>query len=261
VTNRTRTPLARSAAVLIMILLALGAALGGGPAAAQTDATPAAGDPCAAATPAAEGVDQAAMGSPAAGMGMDMGSPAAGMSGMEGMAAEFDQLYIDMMIPHHQSIIAMAEAALTRLEDERLRGIARAVIDAQGPELEELREYRERFYGGAEPVLMDGPMMGMMERMMPGMASMDEMAFQMDAAAQVAAICAAADADKAFIDLTIPHHEMAIASSEAALEQATNGEIRDFGRRVIDAQEAEIAELAKIREELYGSATPEPVSS
>jgi uncharacterized protein (DUF305 family) len=42
-------------------------------------------------------------------------------AGMDHMAMEFDQMYIDMMIPHHQSIIALAQAALPRLTDERLR--------------------------------------------------------------------------------------------------------------------------------------------
>ncbi len=85
--------------------------------------------------------------------------------------------------------------------------------------------------------------MDMMMTAMPGMGSMDDMMFQMDATAQVAAICAAEDADLDFIDLAIPHHEMAIAASETALEQATHAEIRDFAQRVIDAQSAEIEEL------------------
>jgi uncharacterized protein (DUF305 family) len=60
------------------------------------------------------------------------------------------------------------------------------------------------------------------------MGSMEDMAFQMDAVAQVAAICVAEDADLAFIDLTIPHHEMAIVASETAVDQAANQEVRDL---------------------------------
>jgi len=195
-------------------------------------------------------------GTPAAMMG-DMATMGTPMAGMDQMAMELDQMYIDMMIPHHASIIAMAEAARPRLTDARLQEIARAVISAQGPEIAELRGYRETFYGDSNPMPMDQAMMAAMEQMMPGMSgTMEEMAFQMDAAAQVAAICEAEDPDLAFIAQTIAHHQMAIAASEAVLGQSGHPEIRDFARRVIDAQRREIDELTAIRQELAGEATP-----
>ena len=214
----------------------------------------------------------AMMGSmPASGMPMDgmaMGTPMAGMGQMADM--EFDQMYIDMMIPHHASIIAMAEAAQDRLTEERLREIASAIIDTQQPEIAELRGHRERFYGEAMPMPMDPAAMQAMHEMMPGMAEvmdemmpgmgamMDGMAFQMDTAGQVAAICAADNPDLAFIDLVIPHHQMAIIASEAALERSVHSETRDFAQRVIAAQQHEIDVLTAIRQELNGAATATP---
>lgn len=178
-----------------------------------------------------------------------MGSPMAGME----METGIDLLYIDMMIPHHASIIAMSEAALPRLTDERLQEIAGNIIEAQSAEIEELRGLRQEL-AGTMPMSMDempmDMMMGMMMEMMPGMGSMDEMAMQMDPVVQVKAICEAEDADRAFIDLTIPHHEMAIAASEAVLEQSTNAEVRAFAERVIADQQAEIETLLEIRREL-----------
>jgi uncharacterized protein (DUF305 family) len=193
--------------------------------------------------------------SPMAGMeGMAMGTPAVAM---DHAAMELDLAYIDMMIPHHASIIAMAEAALPRLADERLREIAQAVIATQQPEIEELRGYRGQFYGSAEPMPMDDAMMAAMDQMMPGMAgTMEEMAFQMNTEAQVATFCAADNPDLAFIDLTIPHHQMAIEASETAVSEAAHPEIRDFAQRVIDAQQREIETLQEIRTELAGKGTP-----
>jgi uncharacterized protein (DUF305 family) len=181
------------------------------------------------------------------------GTPAAGM---DHMAMEFDQMYIDMMIPHHQSVIAMAQAALPRLQDERLREIANAVIETQGAEIAQLQEYREAWYGDPNPMPMDEAMMTAMEQMMPGMGDMEAMAAMMDAEALVAAFCVAENPDLAFTALTIPHHEMAIAASEAALEQATHPEIKEVAQQVIDAQEREIEELTEIRQRLAESATP-----
>ena len=181
------------------------------------------------------------------------GTPAAGM---DHMAMEFDQLYIDMMIPHHESIIAMAQAASPRLQDERLREIANAVIQTQGVEIAQLREYRAAWYGDPNPMSMDEGMMAAMEHMMPGMGDMESMDLLMDAEALVAAFCAAENADLGFIDLTIPHHEMAIMASAAALKQATHPEIQEVAQQVIDAQEREIAELTEISQSLVGAATP-----
>ncbi len=249
-------------AARIAVCASIGLTVGLGANAAAQSTPGAGGDVC---TNSAAGMPEQAgmmMGTPGAGMdvmaGMDMASP---MAGVDPATMDFDQMYIDMMIPHHASIIALAEAALPRLQDERLQEIAQTVIETQGAEIEELRGYREEFYGDPEPAPMDPSMMEAMTQMLPGTGDMEEMAFEMDAAAQVAAICGAADADLAFIDLTIPHHRMAIAASETAMARATHQEIRDFAEGVIDAQQREIDELSAIRRELYGSATPEAVGA
>lgn len=217
-----------------------------GAAGAQPAATPAAGYSCQGMMPGGT----PGMGS---GMGMHGGTPMAGMgAGM--MMMEFDQGYIDMMIPHHASIIALAEAALPELTDPRLIAMAQAIIEAQTAEIDELRGYREQWYGSATEMPMES---GAMMQMMPGMMmSPDEMAAQMNPHMQVATFCAAADPNLAFIDLVIPHHQSAIDVSRTALEQATHDEIKAFAQRVIDHQQREIDELTTIRAELSGAATP-----
>jgi uncharacterized protein (DUF305 family) len=188
---------------------------------------------------------------PGAAHEMAMGTPEA--------TAEIDRLYIDMMIPHHQSIIALSQAALPHLQDERLRALAQRVIEAQSAEIAELGGYREQWYGSAEPQPLDEHAM---MQLAPGATKpMDEMMREMDAVGQVAEFCAAPDADLAFIELTIPHHASAVIASEAVLAQAVHPEMRDFAQRVIDAQQREIDELEAIRDELYGPATSEPAGS
>ncbi len=240
------TTLWRVSASVLFLLLAV-ATFGAIPveaAVSRQDATPAAASCDTTAPAATPAMDSGAM------AGMDMGTPMAGMD--MAMDVEFDQLYIDMMLPHHASIVAMAQAALPRLTDPRLQEIAQAIIDAQTAEQAELRGFREQFYGSPEPAPLDGDTMEMMMAAMPGMDAMDDMMFQMDAAAQVAAICAADDTGLAFIELTIPHHEMAIAASETALTQAVHPEITAFAQRVIADQQTEIEALTAIRAELTG---------
>jgi len=99
-------------------------------------------------------------------------------------------------------------------------------------------------------------MMSMMMEAMPGMGSAEEQMQIMDAQWQVQTFCAAEDYDLAFIDQTIPHHQMAIDASEIALDQAVHPEIAAIAQEVIDAQQAEIDELETIRAELTGEASP-----
>ena len=169
---------------------------------------------------------------------------------------DFDLMYIDMMIPHHESIVALAHVALPELTHPDLIAMAEAIIATQDAEIEELTELRDEWYPDAAPVPMD--VMHGMPGMSGDMAMMEQ---QMSAEWQVQTFCAAEDKDLAFIEQTIPHHQMAIDTSEPALTEAEHEEIREIARDVIDAQEQEIAELEAIRAELTGEATPEGTPS
>lgn len=210
----------------------------------ETAATPEAGHGHHAATPAATPVTPGAADHAGHGDHGDMATPT---------TYEFDLVYIDMMLPHHESVVALAQAALPRLTVPELQTIATEIIETQSAERNELTGYREQFYGSPDPLPMDEIMPAMAELMPEAhdlmMADMD----QMDAAALVASFCAQTDgtapgeADRVFIDLVIPHHESAIAASEPALSDAVHPEIRDFAQRVIDTQQAEIDQMTEIR--------------
>ena len=58
----------------------------------------------------------------------------------------FDKAFIDNMIPHHESAIDMANAALKDSENPEIRQIARAIVDAQEREIELMRGWRNVWY-------------------------------------------------------------------------------------------------------------------
>jgi uncharacterized protein (DUF305 family) len=66
----------------------------------------------------------------AEGMSMDMSH----MTHMSGN--ELDVMFIDMMTPHHQGALAMAEDALAKAEHPEVKQFAQAIIDAQTREIE-----------------------------------------------------------------------------------------------------------------------------
>lgn len=173
-------------------------------------------------------------------------------------AIEFDQLYIDMMLPHHASVVALAQAAWPDMRDDRLIRIAENIVSAQGAQQEEMAGYRARFYGSEEPTPMDDQTMHQMMEAMPNMSGpMGQMAFLMDSDAMVAEFRAADNADAAFIDLVIPHHQMAVEAAETAVTQAVHDEIKRFAERAVSEERSEIERLYEIRADMGEDVEPE----
>ena len=238
-----RRPLFAHVAALVALGMSLVAASTGASAqmGGHHDGTPTASPACAA----------MAMGTPMAG---EAGHGDHGGTPSDAAVVEFDQLYIDMMLPHHASIIALAEAALPVLTDPRLQQMAEAIIAAQTAENEQLTQWRIAWYGSGEPATDEATMELMLEAMPVG--TMDEMMREMDARYQVETFCAAANPDLAFIQQVIPHHQMAIDASENAVEQAVHPELVAFAEGVITAQQAEIDVLNEILAEYESAGTP-----
>ena len=58
----------------------------------------------------------------------------------------FDRAFIDAMIPHHESAIAMANVALEESEDPEILRIAEDIVSAQEREISQMRQWREEWY-------------------------------------------------------------------------------------------------------------------
>ena len=63
----------------------------------------------------------------------------------------FDRAFIDMMIPHHQGAVRMAQAELAQGKDAKLRALAHRIISAQDREIAEMNQWRAQWYGSASP--------------------------------------------------------------------------------------------------------------
>lgn len=89
--------------------------------------------------------DHGTMGMSAHEMGMDMD-----MMGLED-AEPFDRAFIDAMIAHHQGAIRMARVELEQGSDPQLHDLCNAIIEAQSHEIEQMNEWRKRWYGASSP--------------------------------------------------------------------------------------------------------------
>jgi uncharacterized protein (DUF305 family) len=61
-------------------------------------------------------------------------------------ADPFDRAFIDEMIPHHESAIAMAEVAHRETDNPQIREIADDIVTAQEREIKQMKQWREEWY-------------------------------------------------------------------------------------------------------------------
>jgi uncharacterized protein (DUF305 family) len=171
-----------------------------------------------------------------------------------GAQAEFDQLFIDMMVPHHEGAVEMALIAQARAEHQEIKDLAQAILDSQSAEIAQMRAWRQAWYGSGEtPALSVMPMFHEMNGQVMLMPAMNM-------AQDVERLRTAPEPfDRAFIDEMIPHHQSAIDAAQIAQRQAVHQEIKDLATAIIAAQQREIDQMRTWQLAWYGSAAPTPV--
>lgn len=141
----------------------------------------------------------------------------------------YDLQFIDTMIVHHQSAVTMAELALTNSNNAELKKFAQKIIDDQKKEINQMKEWREKWFAGkASAINVEMP--GMMSSM-KGM-DMGKMKTSKDK-----------DFDLMFLDTMTPHHQGAITMSQEAPQKAEHPEIKTLANQIIKEQEAEIKQM------------------
>lgn len=140
--------------------------------------------------------------------------------------------FLDGMIPHHESAVAMAERYLEYGgAHEVLAPLARDIITVQTDEIQQMKdmidaleaagdadEDRERAYLDAYDKLMDHTM---------SHASADSL-------------------DAAFAEGMIMHHQMAVDMANAILPHTDAEEVTALARAIVETQEQEIAEMQAV---------------
>ncbi len=176
---------------------------------------------------------------------MDHGQMDHGSMGMGsgGMAKEMvmkngrysDKAFIDVMVPHHQGAIAMAEVALKNAEHGEIIQLSRNIISSQQAEIEELKSIKQEEFGTSNvPMEMSQEQMRGMGMMMDPQQLANQKPF-----------------DEAFIDAMIPHHQSAIEMAQVALENSDNPKIKELAQNIISAQKREIEQMTQWRQQWY----------
>lgn len=162
-------------------------------------------------------------------MSMDHDGMTAGMT---------DRAFVDMMIPHHQGAIDMANVVLERGTRPELRAFAESIVASQGDEIALMRSWQEEWPDEASGMSGDHAMAGMDDMMMGGMSAED--------------LAKADDVDLAFVEAMIPHHEGAVVMARQVLTSTKRPEVRELAEAIIATQQAEIAKMRAWRDAWTG---------
>ncbi|MEK7112001.1 MAG: DUF305 domain-containing protein [Patescibacteria group bacterium] len=76
--------------------------------------------------------------------GMSMNQMSSTLTALNG--EDFDRMFIELMIEHHQGAIDMAELVLTNSERPELKNLANDIISAQSKEIEMMKGWLESWY-------------------------------------------------------------------------------------------------------------------
>lgn len=77
------------------------------------------------------------------GMGSSMNMDMSHLDSMNGGKA-YDSMFIDMMIPHHQGAIQMAQDALAKAEHPEVKVLAQQIIDKQQKEIDQMKLWKSK---------------------------------------------------------------------------------------------------------------------
>jgi uncharacterized protein (DUF305 family) len=93
------------------------------------------------------GMGQGHMGGPGR---MGMGQRGTDLSALQN-ATNFDQAFIQQMIPHHQMAVMMSSMTLANSRRPEIRKLAQSIIDSQSAEIAQMQQWYQTWYPSPSP--------------------------------------------------------------------------------------------------------------
>jgi uncharacterized protein (DUF305 family) len=141
-----------------------------------------------------------------------------------------DVTFAQMMIPHHQQAIVMAEQAATKASSPQVKQLASQIEQAQRPEIQKMSGWLET-WGVPQPSESPMPMGdGMMSAQ--DMKKLDKLSGK--------------SFDRAFLQMMIKHHQGAIRMARTEQAQGSSADAKALADSIVTSQSAEIATMRKL---------------
>jgi uncharacterized protein (DUF305 family) len=163
------------------------------------------------------------------------------------VAEDLDRSLIDAMVPYHEGVRELASLALTRSEHAELRPLLSELVRVQGLEINEMRRWRQQWFGSSAT-----PPMRQIPRLSAEAGSTGASAINLEAEV-VRLRSAPAPIDRAFIDTVVPHYQNMIDLARRAETRAACPELARIASAIIEHQQRERDQLTRWRQAWYGN--------
>jgi uncharacterized protein (DUF305 family) len=162
---------------------------------------------------------------------MSTGSTDTNVTNSESGFNDADVMFAQMMIPHHEQALELADMALdpTLMASEQVKALASQIKAAQDPEIDVMTQWLTEW---------DQPLMDMSEdhsMAMEGMLSIDELG----ALGQLTG----EEFDQAWVSAMIAHHKGAIKMANTVKAEGESALVQELADAIIQAQKSEIDTL------------------
>lgn len=147
---------------------------------------------------------------------------------------DYDRRFLDTMTAHHRMGIDMMQMAVQQASHDEVKRLAERMAAAQRRDVEEMGAMRGRL-GGDSAAAPD--------MSLPGTGSM-----QMDM--QHMHGLSGAQFDRMWVDMTISHHEGAVAMARDAAANASSEEVGRKAQAMVEMQTRELEELRTLQAKL-----------
>jgi uncharacterized protein (DUF305 family) len=157
--------------------------------------------------------------------------------------SEADIAFAQLMIPHHQQAIEMADLAAANATSPEVKALATQIKAAQDPEIQTMTQWLTTW--GA-PTMMATPSNGGTDHGGMDMGGMTEAG--MMSAEDMAALAKAtgADFDTMWVQMMIAHHQGAITMAQQVAETTTNPDVKAMADAIIAGQTTEITTMQNL---------------
>lgn len=156
---------------------------------------------------------------------------------------EFEQGYINRVIPHHEGALDMAQIMVYKAPNQDTRDLSEMAIKTQAEEINQLATWQQQWYG--QPVSPN-----------PAFVLPDSIPQSLEADSPEVA-------EAAFLLMFREHHQSVIEMSEMLLEREElphYDELAPMARMVIEGQNEQQQMMADYAQEFYGIEAPTPVT-
>jgi uncharacterized protein (DUF305 family) len=150
-----------------------------------------------------------------------------------------DLQFLDMMLMHHSDGVKMAQMGVDKAQNAGVKALAEKMKTGQQKDIEEMEKMREEHFSGqpkAETMTVKKQKMTM--EMMMKMAEEDMK--KLEAAS-------GAEFDRAFLDVFMKHHQMAIDMSKEETGKGKDAAVKKKAREIISVQTKEMGEMKRLK--------------